>query len=71
VKIKLKGRHFDITEMIKAESQAMRNTLTEHDAFKNGRIARNDVYTSRVMMASRPEVCIEHIREHNTAVVLG
>jgi hypothetical protein len=24
-----------------------------------------------VMMASRPEVCIEHIREHNTAVVLG
>jgi hypothetical protein len=35
--IKLKGYHFDTTEVIKAESQAMFNALTEHnflDAFK-------------------------------------
>jgi hypothetical protein len=35
--IKLKGRHFDTTEVIEAESQAVLNTLTEHDfqdAFK-------------------------------------
>jgi hypothetical protein len=31
LKIKLKGRHFDTTEMIEAESQAVLNTLTEHD----------------------------------------
>jgi hypothetical protein len=30
LKIKLKGRHFDRTEVIKAESQAILNTLTEH-----------------------------------------
>jgi hypothetical protein len=37
LKIKLKGHHFDIIEEIEAESQAMLNTLTEHDfqdAFK-------------------------------------
>jgi hypothetical protein len=37
LKIKLKGRHFDIIEVFKAESQAVLNTLTEHDfqdAFK-------------------------------------
>jgi hypothetical protein len=37
LKIKLKGRHFDTIEMIKAESQAVMNTLTDHDfqdAFK-------------------------------------
>jgi hypothetical protein len=37
LKIKLKGCHFDTTEMIKAESQVVLNTLTEHDfqdAFK-------------------------------------
>jgi hypothetical protein len=35
--IKLKGRHFDTTEVIETEPQAMLNTLTEHDfkdAFK-------------------------------------
>jgi hypothetical protein len=31
LKIKLKGRHFDTTEMMEAESQAVLNTLTEHD----------------------------------------
>jgi hypothetical protein len=31
MKIRLKGRHFDTIEMIKAESQAALNTLTEHD----------------------------------------
>jgi hypothetical protein len=37
LKIKLKDRHFDTTEVIEAESQAVLNTLTEHDfqdAFK-------------------------------------
>jgi hypothetical protein len=37
LKIKLKGRHFDTTEVIEAELQAALNTLTEHDcqdAFK-------------------------------------
>jgi hypothetical protein len=35
---KLKDRHFDITEVMEAESQAVLNTLTEHDfqdAFTN------------------------------------
>jgi hypothetical protein len=31
LKIKLKGRQFYITEVIGAESQAVLNTLTEHD----------------------------------------
>jgi hypothetical protein len=38
LKIKLKSRHFDTTEVMEAESQAVLNTLTEHhfqDAFKN------------------------------------
>jgi hypothetical protein len=37
LKIKLKGRHFNTTEVIEAESQAVLNILTEHDfqdAFK-------------------------------------
>jgi hypothetical protein len=37
LKIKLKGRHFETTEVIEAESQVVLNTLTEHDfqdAFK-------------------------------------
>jgi hypothetical protein len=29
--MKLKDRHFDTTEVIEAESQAVVNTLTEHD----------------------------------------
>jgi hypothetical protein len=31
VKLKLKGRCFDTVEVIEAESQAVLNTLTEHD----------------------------------------
>jgi hypothetical protein len=37
LKIKLKGHHFDTTEVIEAKLQAVLNTLTEHefqDAFK-------------------------------------
>jgi hypothetical protein len=47
LKIKLKGSHFDTVEVIEAESQAVLNTLTEHDfqdAFKNGRSAGNGAY---------------------------
>jgi hypothetical protein len=42
MKITLKDRHFDTTEVIGAESQAVLNTLTEHDfqdAFKTVRNA--------------------------------
>jgi hypothetical protein len=31
LKLKPKGHHFDTTEVIEAESQAVLNTLTEHD----------------------------------------
>jgi hypothetical protein len=31
LKIKLKGRHFDTIEVLEAESQAVLNTLTEHN----------------------------------------
>jgi hypothetical protein len=31
LKIKLKGRHFDTIEEIEAESQAVLNSLREHD----------------------------------------
>jgi hypothetical protein len=63
VNIKLKGRHFDTTEGIEAESQAVLNTLTEHnfqDAFKNAATLGNCAYarkgtTLRVMVASRPK----------------
>jgi hypothetical protein len=37
LKIKLKGRHFDTIDVMEAESQALLNTVTEHDfqdAFK-------------------------------------
>jgi hypothetical protein len=50
LKIKLKGRHFDTTEVIEAESQAVANTLTEHDfqdAFKNDRTAGNGAYAKK------------------------
>jgi hypothetical protein len=64
LKIKLKGHHFDTTNVIEAKSQAVLNNLTEHyfrDAFKNGRSAGNGAYrrkgsTSRVMVASRPKI---------------
>jgi hypothetical protein len=64
LKIKLKVLHFDTTEVIEAKSQAVLNTLTEHDfqdAYNNGRSAGNGAYarkgtTSRVMVPSRPKV---------------
>jgi hypothetical protein len=62
--MKLKGRHFDTTEVMEAEPQAVLNTLTEHDFrmhLQNGRSAGNGAYgrkgtTSRVMVASRPNL---------------
>jgi hypothetical protein len=63
LKIRLKGRHFDTVEVIEAESQAVLNTLTEHDS--------QDAFTKRhkrwercihaevdswLMVASRPKV---------------
>jgi hypothetical protein len=64
LKTKLKGRHFDTIEVIEAESQAVLNTLTDHDfqdAFKNSRSVGSSAYalkgtTSRVMVASRSKV---------------
>jgi hypothetical protein len=64
LEMKLKGRHFDTTEAIEAEVQAVLNSLTEHDFkmhLKNTRSAGTSLYarkgtTSRVIVASRPEV---------------
>jgi hypothetical protein len=61
--MELKGRHFDIIELIEAKSQAELNTLTEHgfqDAFKTFRSTGNDAYAQKgsiymMMMASRPK----------------
>jgi hypothetical protein len=50
LKIKLKDRHFDITEVIDSESQAVLNTLTEYDfldAFKKVEKALGTMHTSR------------------------
>jgi hypothetical protein len=64
LKIKLKGRHFDTTEVIEAESYAVLNILTEHD-FQDayGRSSGNGAYArkgtiSRVMVASRPQLVL-------------
>jgi hypothetical protein len=46
--LKLKGCHFDTIEVIETESQAVLNSLTEHDfqdAFKGGRSTGNGAYT--------------------------
>jgi hypothetical protein len=64
LKIKIRGHHFDAIEVIKAESQAVLNSLTEHDfqdAFKIDRSAGNGAYvqkvtTLRVMVTSRPKL---------------
>jgi hypothetical protein len=59
LKIKLKGRHFDTTEAMEAESQAVLNTLTEHDlqdAFKMAEVLGTVQSRGRVMVASRPKV---------------
>jgi hypothetical protein len=63
-KIKLKGHHFDTSQVVETESQAVLNILTEHDSqdeFKNGRRAGNGEFvrkgtTSRVMMTTGPKV---------------
>jgi hypothetical protein len=47
LKIKLKGCHYDTTNLIKAGSQAVLNMHTDHDfqdVFKNGRSAWNGTY---------------------------
>jgi hypothetical protein len=44
MKLKLKGCHFDTIGVMKAESQAVLNSLTEHgfqESVKNGRSAGN------------------------------
>jgi hypothetical protein len=64
LKLKLKFRHFDTIEMIVAESQAVLNTLAEHDSKMHlniGRSAGNGAYarkgtTSRMMVDSRPKL---------------
>jgi hypothetical protein len=69
LKIKLEGSHFDTTEVIYAESQAVLNTLTEHDfqdSFKNGISSGNSAYarkgtSSSVMVASRPKVSFDQM----------
>jgi hypothetical protein len=49
LKIKLKGRHFDTTEVIEAESQAVLNTLTEHD-FQNAFKKRQKHWERRILV---------------------
>jgi hypothetical protein len=65
LKIKLKGRHFDTTDVMEAESQAVLNTLTEHDfqdALRKVAEAPGTLHTSGrellhwLMLASRPKV---------------
>jgi hypothetical protein len=65
LKMKLKGRHFYTVEAMEAESQAVLDTLTDHnlqDTFKNcqkrwERCIRAERDTaSRVMVASRPKI---------------
>jgi hypothetical protein len=50
LKTKLKGCHFDIIDVIETESQAVLNTLTEHDlqdAFKNYRMTGIGAYSRK------------------------
>jgi hypothetical protein len=66
LKIKFKERHFDIIDVIEAQSQATLNTITEYDfqdAFKSGINGGNGAFawkgtTLRVMVASRPKVSV-------------
>jgi hypothetical protein len=63
IMIKRKGRHFDTTEVIEAESQAVLNIPAEHDfrkAFKNGGSDWNCAHarkmtTLREMVTNRPK----------------
>jgi hypothetical protein len=45
LKSERKGRHFDTVEAIEAESQAVPNTLTEHDDFQEAFKNLQDVKT--------------------------
>jgi hypothetical protein len=62
LKTKLKSRHFDTTEVIEAEPQAVLNTLTEHgfqDTLKTADelgTVHTQGTTSSVMVASRTKV---------------
>jgi hypothetical protein len=59
LKIKLKGRHFDTIEVIEAESQAVLNTLTEHDfqdALKMAEALERGAYAQKGTTSSRPIV---------------
>jgi hypothetical protein len=58
-KIKLKGRHFDTTEEIEAESQVVLNT-TSRTHLKDERISGKRT-TSGVMVASRPKVTFDQM----------
>jgi hypothetical protein len=57
LKIKLKGRHFDTTELMEAELQAVLNTLTEHH-FQDAEVLETVLTRGRVMVASRPKVSL-------------
>jgi hypothetical protein len=53
LKIKLKGRHSDTTEVIEAESQTLLNTIAKHsfqDAFKNSRSYGNGEYARKGLL---------------------
>jgi hypothetical protein len=77
LKIKLKGHHFDTTEVIEVESQAVLNTLTIHDfqdAFKNDKSAGNGAYarkrtTWRVMVANRPKVNFDQMAAPDLKII--
>jgi hypothetical protein len=67
--MKLKGCHFDKTEVIDAESQAVLNTVTEYDLrmhLEIGRSTGSGTYTQkgttlRVTVASRPNVSYDQM----------
>jgi hypothetical protein len=79
LKIKLNVRHFDTLEVMEAESQAVLNTLTEHDfqdAFKNYRRAGNGEHArkgtiSRVMLDSRPKVSFDQMAAPGLEIMNG
>jgi hypothetical protein len=79
LKKKLKGRHFDTIEVIETESQAVMNTITEHDfqdAFQNLRRSGNGAQarkgtTSRVMVARRSKVSFDQMAAQVPEIMVG
>jgi hypothetical protein len=75
--MELKGRHFDTIEVTEAESQAVLNSLTEHDyqdAIKDGRNAGNGAYArkgtaSRVMVACSPKLVFDQMSAPVTEIM--